>query len=167
MKKIITLASLLILGLCAGCEAVSDMKDGVRERMNARNEPKVRVFSGDQRVVYAAALKALDGIGFRFVRGGPAQGKMEAVSAVSPNDSLNSSRQVVLKFTLAPSFAPQGQAKGEMTEMSLWLTEIIEADSSRQAGQGTSTPLRDTPLYEVYFRAVQQGLGGGSAEKTP
>ena len=44
------------------------------------------------------------------------------------------------------------------TEVRVTLEEIIEADSRRRAGQGTSTPLRDTPLYEVLFRNVQQAL---------
>jgi hypothetical protein len=44
------------------------------------------------------------------------------------------------------------------TELSVTLTEIIEADSRGRAGQGTATPLRDTPLYEVLFRNVQQAL---------
>ena len=44
------------------------------------------------------------------------------------------------------------------TEVSVVLTEIIEADSSQRAGQGTSTPLIDTPQYEVFFRQVQQAI---------
>ena len=151
MKKILLSCSLAILAFCAGCESMSDMKDGVRERLNARNEPKVRLFAGDQRAVYAAALRAVGQMEYRFVRGGPAQGKLEAVSGLTTSDSLGSARQITLKLELHPNLDGG-------TEMSLWLNEIIEADSERRAGQGTSTPLRDTPLYEVFFRTVQQAL---------
>jgi hypothetical protein len=44
------------------------------------------------------------------------------------------------------------------TELSLLLKELIEADSARKAGQATATPMNDTPLYEVFFRTVQQAL---------
>ncbi len=154
MKKILLSCSLAILAFGAGCESMSDMKDGVRERMNARNEPKVRSYAADQRAVYAAALRAVDQMNYRFIRGGPAQGKLEAVSGVSTGDSLGSSRQITLRLELH-------SALDGGTGMSLWLNEIIEADSSQRAGQGTSTPLRDTPLYEVFFRTVQQALDAG------
>lgn len=48
------------------------------------------------------------------------------------------------------------------TEVSIGLTEIIEDDSSNRAGQATETPLRDTPQYEVFFRAVQEALSVGA-----
>jgi hypothetical protein len=153
MKKILAAFSLSFLVLAAGCESVSDMKDGVSERLNARNEPKVRVFAADQRATYAAALRAVGQMDYRFLHGGPAQGRLEAVSGLSTNDTLNGSRQIQLKLTLRPAI---GADPG--TEMSLWLNEIIEADSTQKAGQGTSSPLRDTPLYEVFFRTVQQAL---------
>lgn len=151
MKKIFVLCFAAAITVFAGCESMSDMKDGVRERFRARNEPKLRSFAADQRATYAAALSAAKQMGFRVTRGGPAQGKLEAISGLVTSDSLNSSRQIALKLALS-----SGSNGG--TEMSLWLDEIIEADSARRLGQGTSTPLRDTPLYEVFFRTVQQAL---------
>jgi len=44
------------------------------------------------------------------------------------------------------------------TNVSVKITEIIEADSSNRAGQATQTPLRDTPQYEVFFRRVGEAL---------
>ena len=151
MKIFMVTVVFVACSVFTGCESVSDMKDGVRERMNARNEPKVRAYAADQRATYAAALRALGQMGYRFTRGGPAQGKLEAVSGISTSTSLSSSRQITLKLELRPTLDGG-------TEMNLWLNEIIEADSSQRAGQGTSTPLRDTPFYEVFFRTVQQGL---------
>ena len=56
-----------------------------------------------------------------------------------------------MKVKLQP--APEGG-----TNVSVNITEIIEADSSNRAGQATQTPLRDTPQYEVFFRRVGEEL---------
>ena len=90
-------------------------------------------------------------MGYRFVRGGPAQGELEAISGVATADSLSSSRQISLSAKLRPTL--EGG-----TEISLIFKELIEADSVRKAGQATATPMIDTPLYEVFFRTVQQVL---------
>ncbi len=44
------------------------------------------------------------------------------------------------------------------TEMTVSFTEIIEADSANHPGMATQTPLKDTPLYEDFFRDVQRAL---------
>jgi hypothetical protein len=47
---------------------------------------------------------------------------------------------------------------GKGTEVTVRLTEILEADSSNRAGMATEAPLRDTPRYQVFFRQVQAAL---------
>jgi hypothetical protein len=44
------------------------------------------------------------------------------------------------------------------TQLTVRITEILEADSSNRAGLATETPLRDTPQYDVFLRRVQQAL---------
>jgi hypothetical protein len=44
------------------------------------------------------------------------------------------------------------------TEVEVSLIEVIEEDTANQPGMATQTPLRDTPLYEVFFRDVQTAL---------
>jgi hypothetical protein len=82
---------------------------------------------------------------------------MEAVSGVSSNDSLRSARQITLKLQLK-------EVVEGMTEASLVLSEIIESDSRSSAGMGTGAQLNDTPLYEVFFRNVQQALDAPKKE---
>lgn len=142
--------ALLVLAL-VGCESVSDASQRLRDRLGARREPRMRVYSADQRATYAAARTAIERMGFRFLRGGPAQGEIDAVNAVAADDSLRGARQVAMSIRLAP-------APGGGTEVSVTLDEIVETDSRNRAGQGTAAPLRDTPLYEVLFRNVQQAL---------
>jgi hypothetical protein len=36
--------------------------------------------------------------------------------------------------------------------------EIIESDSKNLPGVATETPMRDSALYEVFFRNLQQAL---------
>lgn len=142
----------MVLGL-GGCAAVSDATSSVRERMAARDEPKVRTYAAESRATYDAVRTAATDMGYRFVRGGPAQGQFEAISGVRSGESMNSARQISMKVALKPTLDGKG------TEVSVRLKEIIEADSSNRAGQATETPLRDTPQYDVFLRRVGFVLG--------
>lgn len=73
------------------------------------------------------------------------------MSGVASGDEPNSSRQIVMKVRLTP-------AGGAGTQVQVSLIETLEADSSNQPGMATQTPLRDTPLYSVFFRDVQNAL---------
>jgi hypothetical protein len=151
MKILRLTLALLVLSL-TGCESLSDMKDEFKEKLAARDQPRTQVFAAESRPTYEAARIAVDQMNFRFVRGGPAQGELEAISSVDSSESMHSARQISLKARLTP--APDGG-----TEVSLWLHEILEDNSSQNAGMATETPLRDTALYEAFFRDLQQALG--------
>lgn len=151
MKRPFALLALLSLAAFAGCESLSDATSSVREKIAAREQPRTHTYKAPQRATYDAARTAIDQMGFRFIRGGAAQGELEAVSGVSSSDTLRSSRQITLKLRLNSSLDGG-------TEAALLLAEVIESDSSGRAGLGTSAPLRDTPLYEVFFRNVQLAL---------
>jgi hypothetical protein len=135
------------LALFGGCESLSD----IREKFSTREQRRTHLYTADPRATYEAARKAADQMGYRFLRGGPAQGELEAISGVATSDTMNSSRQISMNVKLAAT--PEGG-----TEMSLLFREILEGDSARRAGQATATALRDTPQYEVFFRTVQQAL---------
>lgn len=150
-KRFFALSAFFAVGLFAGCEAFSGAGQSVREKFALKEQPRTHVYSADTRTTFEAARKAADQMGYRFVRGGPAQGELEAMSGVATADTLSSTRQISLKAKLRPA------AEGG-TEISLVFKELIEADSVRRAGQATATPMVDTPLYEVFFRTVQQVL---------
>jgi hypothetical protein len=139
------------LALALAC--CEDVEDAVRSGLPLAAEPQVQTFPADPRATYEAARKAIDGMGYTFVRGGPAQGTLEAVSTVGQGDMTGSSQQ----FTLRAKF--EGTLDGKGTEVSVRMTEILEEDSEHHAGQGTETPLRDTALYESFFRRIGQALG--------
>ena len=140
------------LGL-AGCESVADATSAVRERMAGRDETKVRTFAAQPRVTYDAVRSVAADMGYRFVRGGPAQGEFEAVSGVRPGETHGSARQISMKVKLKVTLDGTG------TEVAVRLGEIIESDSSKRAGQATEAPLRDTPQYEVFFQRLGRVLG--------
>lgn len=131
----------------------------MRGRLAGRDEGRTKTFAAQPRATYDAVRAAAAAMGYRFVRGGPAQGAFEAISGVAPGETHGSARQVAMKATLRPSLDGQG------TVVNVHLTEIIEADSSNRAGQATETPLRDTPQYEVFFTRVARGLGLDPAAK--
>ena len=143
----------LVMTLLAGCESMSDATSGIRERVSARGAPQVRSYAASPRATYDAVRGAAANMGYRFIRGGAAQGEFEAISRVGSGDTMSSARQIAMKVTLRPTLDGNG------TDVSVRLTEIIEADSSNRAGQATETPLRDTPQYDVFFRRVGQALG--------
>jgi len=139
----------LLAVLLAACN--SDLRDEVRSALGPREAPRTQVFQADQKAAYDAVKSAVDQMSFTFVRGGPATGELEAMSGVASGDEPNSSRQILMKVRLSPA----GEAG---TEVRVSLIETIEADSSRQPGMATETPLRDTPLYSVFFKDVQNAL---------
>jgi hypothetical protein len=153
MKRKLAPAALALSAvlLLAGCESMSD-GSSLRDRIAAR-DPVVhaQTYSAEQRATYEAVRAAATKMGYRFVRGGPAQGEFEAVTAVGGGERIGSSRQLAMKVKLQP--APEVG-----TNVSAKITEIIEDDSSNRAGQATQTPLRDTPQYEVFFRRVGEEL---------
>jgi hypothetical protein len=56
-----------------------------------------------------------------------------------------------MKVRLSPA-DPSG------TSVEVALEEILETESSSLPGLATETPLRDTPLYEVFFRNLGKAL---------
>jgi hypothetical protein len=149
MKNLTAIAACCAAALLAGCE--SDIPDSVKSALGPREEPRNRVFPADQKTTYEAALQAADQMGYRFVRGGPAEGELNELSAISTGDEVGSSRQVSMKVRLEP-----GPTAG--TQVTVSFSEIIEADSNNQPGMATETPLRDTPQYDVFFRDLQRCL---------
>jgi hypothetical protein len=153
VKTISALFAVLGLAL-AGCDSISNVAGGVRHKLAALDEPHTRVFQADRRATYDAAKLAVDQMGFRFEHGGPAQGQLEAISGLSAGSSLENTRQIELTARF------ESNLEGG-TEVSLRLKEIIEADANHGEGQGVGSPMRDTPLYEAFFRDIQQVLDSG------
>ena len=154
-KLVCVAVGALLLG---GCEAVSDMRTAVHERAVPGAVARTKTFPGSPRLVYEGVRAAATQMGYRFVRGGPAQGEFDAVSNVDVGETRSSARQVAMKVRLNPTLDEKG------TDVSVTLTEIIESDSANRAGLATETPLRDTPQYEVFFRRVGQALGAAEAK---
>lgn len=148
------LVALLLCGLAAaGCESLSEARDSVRERFAARNEPRTRTFSAPPRVVFDAVRTAAAQMGYRQTRGGPAQGEYEGISGVGAGERVGSSRQVGIKVTVRETL------DGGSSEVGVRFTEILEDDSSNRMGMATESTMRDTPLYEIFFRNVELALG--------
>jgi hypothetical protein len=139
---------------CAGCD---DIGDSLQDRVDPAIQPHVRVFAASQRATYEAARAALNQIGFRFLHGGPAEGKLEALSGLADGDVAGSTQQ----FSLKAEFAPAADGG---TEVRVRLSEFIEEDTEHHPGFTTESPLKDTPLYETFFRYIQQGLRPGAGK---
>ena len=112
---------------------------------------KTRNFQADPRAVYDAARVALAQMEFRVTGGGPAQGRIEAVSGLSTSDSLQGARQIVLSVHITA--LEEGGS-----EVSADFKEAIEQTSDGHQGLATETPLRDTPYYDVLFNGIAQAL---------
>jgi len=141
-----------------GCATVSDATDSVRERWAARHAGQSRDYAVPPRAAYDLLRRAAEQMGYRFVRGGPAQGSFEAISSVRAGETHGSARQLRLQATLRPN------GDGSGTQVTARLTEVLEADSSNRAGQAVEVPLRDTPQYQVLFDRVGALLAAAPAE---
>jgi hypothetical protein len=154
LKNLAATAACCAALLLAGCE--SDVGDSVSSVLSAREAPRSRDFTADTKAVYEAARAAADEMGYRFVHGGPAEGKLEALSGISGGDESGSSRQIKMRVRISAT-------ADSACEVTVSFSEIIESDSSNQPGMATETPMKDTPLYEVFFRNVQQALKAQAA----
>lgn len=152
MKIALVLAALVGIVALSGCESLSDATAGVREQFAARNQPRTKTFSAPERVVFQAVKQAASDMGYRMTYGGPAERLYQGLGGVAPGEYSGSARQVALKVRLHET--PDETS----TEVSVWFSEIIEPDSSNRMGMATQTTMRDTPLYEVFFRQIQQRL---------
>ena len=149
--KFVCAVVVLVTVVLMGCESFSDAASGVRERIAGRDSARVQTFAAEQRETYEAVRISAQQMGYRFIRGGAAQGEFEGLSGVASGDRTGTARQLSMKVKLERS------TEGG-TQLTVRITEILEADSSNRAGMATETPLRDTPQYDVFLRRVQQAL---------
>lgn len=147
MKLCFTAVLLLASLALAGCDSLPSQSGG---RPGPPPETS-RAYQADQRAVYDAALVALAQMEFKVTGGGPAQGKITAVSGLRTNVNLQTTRQITLKATISPD----GNG-GSVVEVVL--KEAVEEDPENRLGFATETPLRDTPYYEVFLNGIQQAL---------
>jgi hypothetical protein len=143
------------LFLCLSCLVLSGC-DSVPEQLRApfvAPQPKSHVFAADERTTYTAARAALDEMGYGYVRGGPAQGVMEALSSVQTGGegSMNGGRQLQIEAHFS-SAADGG------TQVDVVMHELVQSDLNQHPGMGTSTLLRDSPVYEEFFAAIGRHL---------
>ena len=153
MNTVLRRMTLLGCLVLAGCGGIADR---VRDRVPVEVAPERHSFAADARTTYAAALTVARAMGFRYTHGGPAQGRLEAISRVTAGEGAGSARQLTLTARFSPSL------DGRTTEVSLGLTEILEEDSARRQGEGTETALRNPALARTFFRAVEQQLANQS-----
>lgn len=142
--------ALLALVAFAGCESFQSTRANIKEKFTGPTYQTKRV-DVDQRQAYEVAREALKGINFRFVRGGPAQGKIEALGRIYDNETARNARQLALDVKLSPHLDGG-------TEIAVLFSEMIEDDHNKTPGQGTITPLRESPHYDVYFRYIDEAL---------
>jgi hypothetical protein len=151
MMKIVPAAALFLASaFLAGCD--SPIGDTVQSALSPREDPRTRLFQADGKATYEAAKAAAEELGYHFVRGGPAQGELVEMSEVSTGDESTGSRQLSLKVTMTPA-DPTG------TSVEVSFEEILESSPNGAAPSlATETPLKDTPLYEVFFRYLGKAL---------
>jgi hypothetical protein len=148
--KLLALSAACCGLLLVGCD--SGLSDDVRSALGPRESPKSRVYQADQKATWAAAKATVEDMDFRIVKGGPNEGTLEALNHVERGDETGSARQISIKVTMQP-----GPESG--TEVEVAMTEILQADADNPANLATATPLRDTPLYDVFFKGIQARLG--------
>jgi hypothetical protein len=149
MKLPIFFLLALLVGL-AGCESV---RQDVRERFSGR-QVQTKLVNVDKRKAYEAAVKALQKMNYTIERGGPAQGFIHAIGPMDTSvTGPGTARQVWFDAKFEPSLDVEGATNVEVS-----FAMLIEEDFNKRPGQGPLTPMRDSPLYEVFFSYLDQCL---------
>jgi hypothetical protein len=148
--KTLSVALCCASALLAGCD--STIGDSVQSALSPRESPRSRVFQAEGRAAYAAAKAAAEEMGYHYVKGGPAEGELDELSEITGGEDSGGSRQVSLKVRLSPA-DPSG------TTVEVSFEEILETtQNGATPGMATEAPLKDTPLYEVFFRTLGNDL---------
>jgi hypothetical protein len=133
---------------CSSLRSVS-VPEAVKDRFSGPTY-HTYVVKADHRATYEAAKAALKPMDFRFLSGGPNQGKISAVGQINGGNDLQSSLQLQLEVRLAT--VPEG------TEISALFSQVTEDDFDRQRGMAVSTPVKESGVYENYFQHVEEAL---------
>jgi len=133
----------------AGCTQFESVKDRFTPA-----PPQSRVVRGEPRQVYDAARLAMEKIGYQFANGGPAQGRLEGISAIARGGSFGAAEQRSITISLRPAEAGQ-------VEVRVLIKETIERDSDRSTAMATEESLRDPAPYERFFGLLEQLLKSG------
>jgi hypothetical protein len=149
VKKIPALILAAFALAVTGCESGPRLPAVFRERISPTYH--ARVVASEQKPAYEAARVALRKMNYKITSGGAAQGKLEALSVLQTGDGAGSARQISISVKLAPA------ANGG-TEVSALFSEIREDSFSKREGMGTSTPMQDTSLYDVFFGYLEAAL---------
>ena len=129
----------------AGCSSVRDMLPARMQQRLEGTPEQVREVPGEPREVFDRARAALDEMNFTLMRGGPAQGRIEALGGVQSD--LRGARQLKLVATFDPGLPGS-------TRVGLTFFEIIEGDAQRSPGLATEAVIADTPLYAIFLRQL-------------
>jgi hypothetical protein len=142
---------LVTLGLgWGGCES---MRGGVAGRIREKFTGPVyetRGFAVTPERAFDAARNAVEQMGFRVTRAGQAQGVIAGLGKIASDNELRGSRQRTISVRLT--------LERDTVQIGVLITEIVEDDFGGGPRQATEVPYRESPLYTVFFRNVEQGL---------
>ena len=151
MKFLLAPLALLCAASFTGCESTETMRTAVQRRFNP--EYKTHDVAADARAAYDAAKAAVVDINFKQTKGGPAQGFLDAMSQVDPSGPNGVARQTTLRVKIGVSTrVPNG------TEVSVLFSTVEDSPLSNQQGMATEVPLRESPLYGVFFSYFDRHL---------
>jgi hypothetical protein len=98
----------------------------------------------------------MERLGYAFVGGGPAQGRLEGLSRIATGDSFGAARQRSISIHLQP-------LEGGSVEVQVLLKETVERDADRSSGTATELSVREPAAYEDFFDRLEQLLKTGKA----
>jgi len=142
------LAALALLFTASGCSSnITNLREQINPTFQTIN------VEADERAAFDASLVALTQMGYTITSSGAAQGKIEAISVVTPGSlSPSPARQTTasVRFTTAPDSG---------TAIQILFTEIQDNRSGgRGSGLVTKQPLANSPLYAVFANYVADAL---------
>lgn len=153
----VVVLALAAVGLTGCGTSGQDFSAGFREKISGPEFQK-QTFGGTQEQAFEATQKILYDMGFRLTRTRAATGIVEAISSISSDSAHVGSLQRAAYVRLDEVVG------GVLVEVRF--TEIIEDSFGRGSPGATENTLRDTPLYQVFFRQLGNVLGDPTTAPT-
>jgi len=152
---------LLVAGLAAGLILMTgcgttgqDYSAGLREVVQGPEYRTEMLLNREQAAVHAAAVVAVERMGFRVTRAGTARGIVEGVSGLRGDDHHAGSRQRAVYVRVRQNL--------DDVRVEVRFTVIVEDSFAKGPGRATETTLRDTPLYEAFLEHLDASMSAGS-----
>jgi hypothetical protein len=153
LAPLVLVLALATAGVGGGC---SSQLANIKQQINPAYHTQT-LAGADQRRAYDAALAALRQMGYKQTAGGPAQGRIEAISEMLAGaGATQTRRQVAVTIRITTAATATAAGAGTAATIETLFTDIRPDAFNSREGMGSKQPLAESPLYDVFYKYLAQ-----------